>query len=198
MDVHAGGHAKQGDIFNMIQMIRPKYHIPVYGNHSFLKIHAKVALKAGIPENRIFIPDNGQVIEFDKTGQGRLLKEKVPAEYVFVDGLGVGDISNIVLRDRQMMAADGMIVVIATIASKTGHLIHSPDIISRGFIYMRENKEMVEDIRTKIKNVVNEHNKTHAQINDTYIKEALRNELGQFIFHKTQRRPMILPVVIEV
>jgi ribonuclease J len=198
MDVHAGGHAKQGDIFNMIQMIKPKYHIPVYGNHSFLKIHAKVALQAGIPENRIFIPDNGQVMEFDKIGQGRLLKEKVACEYVFVDGLGVGDISNIVLRDRQMMAADGMIVVIATIASKTGRLIHSPDIISRGFIYMRENKEMVEDIRTKIKNVVNEHNKTHAQINDTYIKESLRNELGQFIFHKTQRRPMILPVVIEV
>ncbi|RJQ35674.1 ribonuclease J [Candidatus Parcubacteria bacterium] len=198
MDVHAGGHAKQEDLFDMIQMVRPKYHIPVYGNHSFLQNHAKVALKAGIPINQIFIPDNGQVMEFDKAGNGRLLKEKVPSEYVFVDGLGVGDVSNIVLRDRQMMAADGMIVVITTLSGKSGKLVHSPDIISRGFIYMRENKGIVEDIRTKIKNIVNEHNKTSGKINDAYVKEALRNELGQFIFTKTKRRPMILPVVIEV
>jgi len=198
MDVHAGGHAKQDDLLEMIRMIQPKYHIPVYGNHSFLKIHGKVAVRAGIPENRVLIPDNGQIIEFDKTGLGKLLKEKAPSEYVFVDGLGVGDVSNIVLRDRQMMAADGMIVIIATISSKNGMLVHSPDIISRGFIYMREQKEMVEEIRTKVKNIVNDHNKTHSEINDTYIKETLRNDLGQFIFKKTQRRPMVLPVVIAV
>lgn len=197
MDVHAGGHAKQEDLFDMIQMVRPRYHIPVYGNHSFLKIHAKVAMRAGMSENRIFIPDNGQIIEFDNKGNGHLTKQKVASEYVFVDGLGVGDVSNIVLRDRQMMAADGMIVVIATI-SKGGRLVHSPDIISRGFIYMRENKALVETIRTKIKNIVNEHHKTNSQINDSYIKDSLRNEIGQFIFSKTKRRPMILPVVIEV
>lgn len=198
MDVHAGGHAKQEDLFEMIKMVRPKYHIPVYGNHYFLKIHGKVAQRAGIPINRIFVPDNGQVIEFEANGTGRMLKEKAPSDYVFVDGLGVGDVSHIVLRDRQMMAADGMVVVIATISGKNGKLVHSPDIISRGFIYMRENKEMVETIRTKIKNIVNEHHQTNGEINDTYIKETLRNELGQLIFHKTQRRPMILPVVIEV
>lgn len=198
MDVHAGGHAKQDDITELIKIVKPRYHIPVYGNHSFLKIHAKVAKKAGIPEARILIPDNGQVIEFDTKKNGRLLKEKANSEYVFVDGLGVGDVSNIVLRDRQMMAADGMLVVIATISAKNGRLVHSPDIISRGFIYMRENKDLVETIRTKVKNIVNEHNKTHTQVNEAYIKESLRNELGQFVFHKTKRRPMILPVVIEV
>ncbi|MBU1202506.1 ribonuclease J [Patescibacteria group bacterium] len=198
MDVHAGGHAKQEDLFDMIKMVQPMYHIPVYGNHSFLKIHAKIAQRAGIPLNRIFVPDNGQVIEFDSQRNGKLLKEKVPSEYVFVDGLGVGDVSHIVLRDRQMMAADGMVVVIATVSSKTGKLVHSPDIISRGFIYMRENKEMIEAIRTKIKNIINEHNKTNGKINDVYVKEALRNELGQFIFQKTKRRPMVLPVIIEV
>lgn len=197
MDVHAGGHAKQEDLFEMIQMVKPKYHIPVYGNHSFLKIHGKVAQRAGIPEERIFIPDNGQIIEFDAQGNGILTKEKTNSEYIFVDGLGVGDVSHVVLRDRQMMAEDGMVVVIATIG-KNGKLIHSPDIISRGFIYMRENKEIVETIRTKVKNIVNEHNKTNGKINDTYIKESLRNDLGQFIFQKTKRRPMILPVVIEV
>ncbi|PLX25654.1 ribonuclease J [Candidatus Parcubacteria bacterium] len=198
MDVHAGGHAKQEDLYDMIKMVKPKYHVPVYGNHSFLQNHAKVAKKAGMPDNRIFVPDNGQVMEFDKQGNGRLLKEKVPSEYVFVDGLGVGDVSHIVLRDRQMMAADGMVVVIATLSGKSGKLVHSPDIISRGFIYMRENKGLVENIRTKIKNIINEHNKTNGKINDAYIKEALRNDLGQFIFQKTKRRPMILPVVIEV
>lgn len=198
MDVHAGGHAKQEDLFEIIQMVKPRYHIPIYGNHSFLKIHAKVAVRAGIPANRVFVPDNGQVIEFDKTGQGILSKEKAPSDYVFVDGLGVGDISNIVLRDRQMMAEDGMIVIIATLSGKSSKLVHSPDIISRGFIYMREQKELVENIRTKVKNIINEHNKTHSQLNEAYIKEKLRNDLGQFIFHKTQRRPMILPVVIEV
>jgi len=197
MDVHAGGHARQEDLFDMIKMVKPKYHIPVYGNHSFLKIHGKVAERAGIPENKIFIPDNGQIIEFDKNRHGELTKQKVSSEYVFVDGLGVGDISNIVLRDRQMMAGDGMVVVIATI-SKSGRLIHSPDIISRGFIYMRENKALVETIRTKIKNIVNDHHKTNSQINDSYIKDSLRNEIGQFIFSKTKRRPMILPVIIEV
>jgi len=198
MDVHAGGHAKQEDLLEMIRMVRPKYHIPVYGNHSFLKIHGKVALKAGIPEKRIIIPDNGQIIEFDNRGELYIAKEKAPSEYVFVDGLGVGDVSHVVLRDRQMMSEDGMIVIIATLSGKTGKMVHSPDIISRGFIYMRENKELVELIRTKIKNIINEHNKTNSKINDAYIKDALRDDIGQFIFTKTQRRPMILPVIIEI
>lgn len=198
MDIHAGGHAKQDDLFDAIQMINPKYQIPVYGNHSFLKMHAKVALKAGIPENNILIADNGQVIEFSKNRIGKLLKEKINSDYIFVDGLGVGDVSNIVLRDRRHMSEDGMVVVIATVSGKNGNLVHSPDIISRGFIYMRENKNLVETIRTKVKNIVNEHNKTKAQANEAYIKDKLRNDLGQFIFSKTKRRPMILPVIIEV
>ncbi|MBT6691577.1 ribonuclease J [Candidatus Parcubacteria bacterium] len=198
MDIHAGGHAKQDDLLEMAKMVNPRYHIPVYGNHSFLKLHGKVAQRAGIPENRIFIPDNGQIMEFDKKGFGKLTKQKANSDYVFVDGLGVGDVSHIVLRDRQMMSEDGMVVVITTISGKTGRLVHSPDIISRGFIYMRENKGIVEAIRTKVKNVVNEHHKTTGQANEAYIKDSIRNDLGQFIFQKTQRRPMILPVVIEV
>lgn len=198
MDVHAGGHAKQEDLLELINFVKPQYHIPVYGHHSFLKIHAKIAKRAGLKDEHIIVPDNGSIIEFNRSRQAHLLKNKVPSDYVFVDGLGVGDVSHVVLRDRQMMAADGMIVIIATISAKTGKLIHSPDIISRGFIYMRENKEMVESIRTKVKNIVNDHNKTHAQANEAYIKETIRNDIGQFIFHKTERRPMILPVVIEV
>lgn len=196
MDVHAGGHSKQEDLFDFIKMVRPKYYMPVYGNHSFLRLHAKVAVRAGIDEKNIFVADNGQIVECSSRGC-RLTKNKIPSDYVFVDGLGVGDVSHVVLRDRQMMAEDGMIVIIATIAGKTGRLVHSPDIISRGFIYMRENKKLVELIRNKVKSILSDH-EPKVSSNDSYIKDKIRNDLGQFIYNKTERRPIILPVIIEV
>ncbi len=196
MDVHAGGHARQEDLADLIHMVKPKYHIPIYGNHSFLKIHGKVAKANGIPEKNIFVADNGQIMEFTKTG-GHLTNKKIPADYVFVDGLGVGDVSQVVLRDRQMMSEDGMIVIIATIAAKTGRLVQSPDIISRGFIYMREQKQLVELIRGKVKDIINSSDPS-TPATDEYVKEKVRNDLGQFIYTKTHRRPMVLPVIIEV
>jgi len=196
MDVHAGGHAKAEDLKLMIRLVNPQYFIPIEGNHSFLKIHAKIAEGVGVDPKNIFVADNGQIMEFSKRG-GKLLDKKIPADYVFVDGLGVGDVSNIVLRDRQMMAADGMLVVIATVDAKTGELVHSPDIISRGFIYMKENKRLVEQTRTKIKEILKDNN-PKAMANDMYLKDKIRNEIGQFLFQRTQRRPMVLPVIIEV
>ncbi|MFW0862045.1 MAG: ribonuclease J [Candidatus Komeilibacteria bacterium] len=196
MDIHAGGHARKEDLKLIINLVRPQYFIPIEGNHSFLKIHAKIAEEAGVDPKKIFVADNGQVMEFTKTG-GRLTNNRVPSDYVFVDGLGVGDVSNVVLRDRQVMAGDGMLVVIATIDAKTGKLIQSPDIISRGFIYMKENKKLVEQTRSKIKSILKD-NDPKQPANDTYLKDKIRNEIGQFLFTKTQRRPMVLPVLIEV
>lgn len=195
VDVHAGGHGREEDLYDMIKMVWPKYFIPIHGYHSFLQMHAKVAQRAGITAENIFVPDNGSVIEFSSRG-GYMSKHKVPSNYVFVDGLGVGDVSHVVLRDRQMMAEDGMIVVIATVSAKTGKLTTSPDIISRGFIYMRENKQLVEQIRARVRELVGT-SKTNPVI-DTYIKDKIRNELGQFVYNKTERRPMILPVIIGV
>ena len=196
MDIHAGGHARKEDLKLIINLVRPQYFIPIEGNHSFLKIHAKIAEEAGVDPKKIFVADNGQVMEFTKTG-GRLTNQRIPSDYVFVDGLGVGDVSNVVLRDRQVMAGDGMLVVIATIDSKTGKLLQSPDIISRGFIYMKENKQLVEQTRSKVKAVLKENNPKQAA-NDMYLKDKIRNEIGQFLFAKTKKRPMILPVLIEV
>jgi ribonuclease J len=196
MDIHAGGHARQEDLKLLINLVRPQYFIPIEGNHSFLRMHAKIAESAGVNPHNIFVADNGQVIEFSKTG-GRLTTQRVPSDYVFVDGLGVGDVSNVVLRDRQVMSEDGMLVVIATVDAKTGELAHSPDIISRGFIYMKENKKLVEQTRSKIKSVLKDNNPKQ-MANEMYLKDKIRNELGQFLFDKTQRRPMILPVIIEV
>jgi len=196
MDVHAGGHAKQEDLKLMYRLVNPRHFMPIEGNHSFLRVHAKLIAELGHAKEKIFIPDNGQVVEF-RGGVGRLTQERVPADYVFVDGLGVGDISQVVIRDRQMLSEDGMVVIIATIEGKTGKLVGSPDIISRGFIYMKENKELVERMRSKIKVILRDGEPKMAA-DDDEIKNKLRNDIGQFLFTMTQRRPMILPVIIKV
>ena len=200
MDVHAGGHAKQEDLKLMMRLLKPTYFMPVEGNHFMLRTHADLAEQVGIPKENIFVADNGQVIEFIRQENrtiGKLTKEKVPTDYVMVDGLGVGDVSNIVLRDRRVMAEDGMIVAIATIDSKTGDPIGNPDIISRGFVYMKENRDLIEKTRMKIKKIVKDHD-TRTPADDDYIKNKIRNEIGQFLFSQTKRRPMVLPVVIKV
>lgn len=201
MDVHAGGHAKQEDLKLMMRLLKPEYMMPIEGNHYMLKAHGDLAVAIGIPENKVFIADNGQVAEFSKNATGatvgKLTNEKVVTDYVMVDGLGVGDVSNIVLRDRRVMAEDGMIVIIATMDVKTGKTIGNPDIISRGFVYMKENRELIEETRMKVKKMVETHG-ANPQADFDYLKNRIRDEVGQFLFTKTQRRPMVLPVVIKV
>jgi len=200
MDVHAGGHAKQEDLKLMMRLLKPEFFMPIEANHFMLQAHADLAKQIGIPDENIFVADNGQVVEFSKAGQniaGKLLKTKVPTDYVMVDGLGVGDVSNIVLRDRRVMADDGMIVVIATIDAKTGEPIGNPDLISRGFVYMKENRDLIEKTRMKAKKIVKDSD-SRTPADDDYIKNKIRNEIGQFLFAKTKRRPMVLPVVIKV
>ncbi|MEK7189582.1 MAG: ribonuclease J [Patescibacteria group bacterium] len=196
MDVHAGGHAKQEDLKLMMRLTKPKYFIPIHGNRFMLQSHADLAASIGIPRENIFVADNGQVMEFDKKG-ARLTTEYVPSEYVMVDGLGVGDVSNVVLRDRRVMAEDGMLVVIATIEKKTGRLIGNPDLISRGFIYMKENKELVEKTRMRAKKLLRDGDPRSPAFAE-FIKNKIRNDLGQFLYTQTKRRPMVLPVIIEV
>ena len=204
MDVHAGGHAKQEDLKLMMRLIKPEYFMPIEGNHFMLRAHADLAEQVGIVRNNIFVADNGQVIEFSQNNFqnqkniiGKLTKEKILSDYVMVDGLGVGDVSNIVLRDRRMMAEDGMIVVIATIEGKTGNIIGNPDLISRGFVYMKENKQLIESTRMRVKKIVQDHD-SRTPADDDYIKNKIRNDIGKFLFSKTKRRPMVLPVVIKV
>lgn len=196
MDIHVSGHGNKEDIKYMLHQISPDYFIPVYAHHYMLKEAAKLAKVEGFREDRIFVPDNGQIIEFDKSG-GRITDKKVPANYVFVDGLGITDSSNVVIRDRKMMAEDGMLVVIATIDAKTGNLVHNPDLISRGFVYLKENKKLIEMTRQKVKKMLKDENPLTAP-DDQYLKDKIRNEIGKFLYQKTEKRPMILPVIIEV
>ena len=201
LDIHAGGHAKQEDLKLMMRLIKPEYFMPIEANHYMLRAHAELAEQIGIPKDKIFVADNGQVVLIKKGLQDKtvctLTKEKVPSEYVMVDGLGVGDVSEVVLRDRLMMAGDGMIVIIATIDAKTGNIIGNPDIISRGFIYMKESRDLIEKTRMHVKKIVKDKNPM-TPADDDFIKNKIRNDVGQFLFAQTKRRPMVLPVVIKV
>ena len=198
ISVHASGHTNIDGIKQMLSEVKPDYFIPVYGNHFMLKECARIGWGMGIPKHKVFVPDNGSVIKFTRDG-GQILKEKVPSNYVFVDGLGVGDVGEIVLRDRQALAEDGMFVVVAVVDSKTGKVKGSPDIISRGFVYLRESKDLLSQTRKKTIEIIEKAAGGHQQpINWSYVKEEIRNKVGDFLATKTSRRPMVLPVVIEV
>ncbi len=197
MDVHASGHSNIQDIKDILKQIKPTYFIPVYANHFMLKEAARIALDSGIKKDHIIVPDNGSVIEVSER-QIRALDKKVPIEYVFVDGSGVGDVGEIVLNDRRKLAEDGMFVVVAVVDKTTGRVKGSPDIISRGFIYLRESKELLYETRKKVIGIVNNATGGNGAVNWTNLKEDIKNKLGDFLFSKTQRRPIILPVLIQV
>ena len=197
LDIHAGGHAKQEDLKLVIQTVRPKFLMPIEGNHSFLKIHAKIAMQTGMDRSNIIIADNGQIVE---ASRDKVVKTSdfVPANYVMVDGIGVGDVQEVVLRDRQMLAGDGIFVVIAVVDSQSGKVRGSPDIISRGFVYLRESKELLYQSRQVTRRIIEDATTNMHPVNWEWVKDNLRDKLGQFLFSKTERRPMVLPVVIEV
>jgi ribonuclease J len=197
MDVHGGGHAQIEDIKLLIRQAKPKYLLPVYANHYFLCEAAKIAISIGFPANNIFILDNGSILESSEQ-KIKIADKKIPIDYIMVDGLGVGDIGEIVLRDRQMLAKDGMFVVVVAINHQTGKVQGSPDIISRGFVYLRESKELLRETRRKVIGIINRTSSAEGTTNWTYVKSELRNKIGEFLFQKTERRPIVLPVVIEV
>ena len=157
----------------------------------------EIASKAGMPKDQIIVPDNGSVIEANAGGL-KMSKEKVPTNYIYVDGLGVGDVGEVVLRDRQALANDGMFVIVAIIDRQTGRVKGSPDIISRGFVYLRESKDLLAQTRRKVIEIIDKAAGGGGAINWVYIKDEIRNKVGDFLHSKTERRPMVLPVVIEV
>lgn len=197
MDVHAGGHAQIEDLKMMINLIKPKFFIPIHGNYYMLKLHAKIAESVGISPTNAIVAGNGKVVELTRNS-AMITKEKIPSNYVMVDGLGVGDVGNVVLRDRQQMSKDGMFTIIVIVDSKTGKVVGTPDIISRGFIYMKGSMDLINETKGKVTDLVNKKSSAEHNTNWAYVKDNIRDHIGQFLFNKTQRRPMVLPVVIEV
>jgi len=198
MDIHASGHASAEDLKLMFNLVKPTYLIPIHGHRYMRQTQGDLAEDVGIPKENIAIVNNGRVITLNKKNGLKITKDKVPTSYVMVDGLGVGDVGQIVLRDRQALSQDGMLVVIAVIDTQTGRVKGNPDIISRGFVYLRESKPLLMEIRKKTKAIVEHAASDSGTANWDYVKDNIRDQLGKLLFKKTQRRPMILPVIIQV
>lgn len=198
MDIHASGHGYKDELRKMINIMKPKFFMPLHGQYSMLFEHANLAEEQGLDRKNIIIAENGDLISFTKE---RLYVErnKVPSNYVMVDGLGIGDVGEVVLRDRQTLALDGMFVIVVIVDGQTGKVMGSPDIISRGFVYLRESKDLLKETRQKVIAIAEQSTLAEAKtVNSSYIKDEIRNQIGDFLFAKTKRRPMVLPVVIEV
>lgn len=197
MDIHASGHAQKEELKMMINLIKPKFFMPIHGSYYMREIHKDLALSLGMPEKNIIIGENGNIIEFTEDNF-EIKKIKVPVSYIMVDGLGIGDVGEVVLRDRQTMGKDGMFVIVVLVDSATGKVRQSPDIISRGFVYLRESKDLLREVRKRAIKLVEKMTTSERPANLAFVKNRIKEDLGEFLFEKTQRRPMVLPVVIEV
>jgi ribonuclease J len=197
--VHSSGHANKDEALWIHNKINPRFFIPIHGYHYMLRVHADTAMSRGMPEKNIVIPDNGMIIEIQNSGEKILaLKEKAPSNVILVDGFSIGDAQEVVLRDRNVLAQEGMFVVIASINPKTGRLRKSPDIISRGFVYLRESQDLLQQTRLIVKKTIEDGAKNMRPINFDYIKSAVSDAAGRFLFQKTNKRPIIIPVLIGV
>jgi len=195
-NVHVSGHGAQEELKLMLTLVRPKYFLPVHGEYRQLVLHAKLAYSLGIPEENIVVAEDGDMIEVGE--DGIKMVNHTTSGNVFVDGLSVGDVGQIVLRDRKVLSQDGILMVVLTIDKETGQPLAGPDIVSRGFVYMRDAEELLESAREHVLESFVELNGSHAGSDWSFVKDKIKHTLSEFLYEKTRRRPMILPVVMEV
>ena len=193
--VHVSGHASQEEIKLMHNLVRPKYFIPVHGEYRHLIKHANIAKDLGMPKENIVIAENGSVIELSKEGIN--VAGKIQSGKVLVDGLGVGDVGNIVLRDRRLLSQDGIMIVVVTIDHENYPVVSGPAIVSRGFVYVREAEDLREEAREKVLSAL-DRCEANGVTEWSMIKSAIRDSLGRFLYERTRRRPMILPIIMEI
>lgn len=197
-DVHSTGHGNTGELVWINQQINAKFFMPAYGYYSMTSSHARAVEQAGRPRESIILADNGMVIDMVDGERLEIHKEKVPSSPLIVDGFTIGDMQEVVIRDRQMLAKDGMFVIIATINLKTGKLRKSPDIISRGFVYLRESQDLLNQARLLIKKTVEDSTKGMNPVDLDYVKNNLTDTMAGYLFTKTNKAPMVIPVLIGV
>ncbi len=197
LDIHSSGHAPQEELKTVMKLVKPKFFLPIHGYYFMRWRNARLAEEVlGLKSDHTLLADNGIVVELGKDF-ARVTNEEVPSSYVMVDGLGVGDVGEVVLRDRKTLAEEGMLVIIVTLAKRDGKVLKNPDIISRGFIYLKENHQLLDEIRGKIRGILTRIPRQQS-VDAEYARTLIRDQIGQFIFTKTKRRPMILPVLIEI
>lgn len=193
--LHVSSHGSQEELKFMINLMKPKYFIPVHGEYRMLKAHEKLAKACGLREDRIFIIERGEVIEWK---DGKLAYGgKVPSGNTLIDGIGVGDVGNIVLRDRKLLSQDGILIVVVTLTKHEKKIISGPEIISRGFVYVRESEKLMDDSTNLVRGIV-EKNTAKDTFDWASLKQDIRDELNHYLFDRTKRRPMILPIIMEV
>ncbi|WP_234397009.1 ribonuclease J [Bacillus massiliglaciei] len=193
--VHVTGHGSQEELKMMINLLRPKFFIPVHGEYRHLYAHEKVAMEAGIPRENIVIASKGDVIEAKK--DGIRIAGKVPFGNILIDGSGVGDVGNIVLRDRRLLSQDGILIVVVTLKRQDKSIVAGPEMISRGFVYVRESEGLMEEASERVTAIVKE-NGSRQPFDWATLKQEMRDSLNQFFYEKTKRRPMILPIIMEI
>ncbi len=196
VDIHSSGHAPKEDLKLVMKLMKPKFLVPVHGYYFMRAANGISAREVGIPKERVILMDNGQVAELGPDSFA-VTKESVPAYYVMVDGLGVGDVEEVVIRDRRALAAEGMMIIILTLDRGRARLIKNPDIISRGFIYLKEHQDLLDEVRKRIRGLI-QRLPSNQELEPDYLKTLLRDQIGQYLYSKTRRRPMILPVIIEI
>ncbi len=196
--VHSSGHGNAGDLVWVHQTVKPRFLIPVHGHHYHLKSHLFAAVENGFPKDNVVVPDNGTIIDIKNGTEITKLSVKIPNEQVLVDGFTVGTRQEVVLRDRMSLAQDGMFVIIATVNAKTGKLRKSPDIISRGFVYLRENQQLLSEARVLIKKTIEKHTERMNPLDLDYVKDELTDTVSSFLMQKTQKSPMVIPVLIGI
>ena len=194
-DIHVSGHAKQEELKLMHRLVRPKFFMPAHGEYRMLKIHAELAEELGMPSQNIFVNKTGDVLEIDRNSAK--VTGTIPTGNVLVDGLGVGDVGNIVLRDRKHLSEDGLMIVVVTISKEDGRVLAGPDIISRGFVYVRESEDLMDGAKNVIKDVLNECEEKNIK-EWAYLKNNIKENLKEYLYTKTKRNPMILPIIMEV
>ena len=199
-DVHSSGHANKDETIWIHRKIKPKFFMPVHGYHYMLRVHGEIAKEAnGLTDDQIIVADNGSVVEIqDEASKIVKLKEKAPSGIVMVDGFSVGDIQDVVIRDRQMLAQDGIFIVFGIINAQTGKLKKSPDIISRGFVYLRESQELLHQARMIIKNTIEHSTKGMNPVDIEYIKSNVSEDVSKFLLQKTAKRPIVIPVLLTI
>jgi len=199
-EVHSTGHAYRDETLWIHRKIRPKFFMPLHGYHYMLRVHADVAKEAnGLKEEDVIIPDNSSVIEIQGGGSRILkLKEKAPSGLVLVDGFSVGDVQDVVIRDRQMLAQDGIFIVFGIVDARTGKLKKSPDIISRGFVYLRESQELLHGVRLVIKETIENSTRGQNPINVDFVKDNITDAVSRFLLQETAKRPMVIPVILTI
>jgi ribonuclease J len=199
LDIHTSGHAHQEELKLMMALVKPKYFMPIHGEHHMIVTHANLAKSMGIAETNIFSLDNGQILEVNSAREAKVVEDtSVTSGYVFIDGLGIGDVGEVVIRDRQVMAQDGMFVIILTLDRRSGKIINQPDIISRGFIYMKGNDDLIREVKHEVRKLVESKGKEKLEPNWAYLRNIIRDEVGEYLYRQTERRPMVLPVIIEI